>query len=229
MNDIDYGVISFQSYDILYFRVNIMTQETLTFAQRLKTETRTTHDSVDNLVMSVEPFKNNENYAKFLQLQSVFHKAVDDIYKDPNLNAKIPELEYMARYDAVLKDLQDLNSQPYQYQGQLPALQGNKAIGWLYCAEGSNLGAAFLYKDAKEKLNFDANIGATHLAPHPDGRGKHWREFVVYLNNLGLDKSAEDEAIQGALDAFAFYKVILRQIFGLPEGYETPNQAPVHD
>lgn len=201
---------------------------TQTFAQRLKEENRTTHDSVDNLVMSVEPFKNNENYSKFLKLQSVFHKVVDDIYKDSTLNQKIPELSDMARYEAVLKDLQDLNSEPYEFQGEIPKPQGNQAIGWLYCAEGSNLGAAFLFKDAQQKLNFNAEIGATHLAPHPDGRGKHWREFVEYLNQLGLDTQAEDEAIQGAKDAFAFYKVVLREIFGLPEGYESPNQAPVH-
>lgn len=201
-----------------------MTNETQTFAQRLKEENRTTHDSVDNLVMSVEPFANNENYAKFLKLQSVFHKIVDSIYKDDALNKAIPQLADMARYDAVLQDLKDLNSEPYQFSGELPKPEGNKAVGWLYCAEGSNLGAAFLFKDA-QKLSFNAENGARHLAPHPDGRGQHWREFVVYLNNLGLDKAAQDEAIEGAKEAFAFYKVILREIFGLPEGAEAPAKA----
>ena len=123
-----------------------MTNETQTFAQRLKEENRTTHDSVDNLVMSVEPFANNENYAKFLKLQSVFHKIVDSIYKDDALNKAIPQLMDMARYDAVLQDLKDLNSEPYQFSGELPKPEGNKAVGWLYCAEGSNLGAAFLFE-----------------------------------------------------------------------------------
>lgn len=195
--------------------------ETLTFAQRLKEENRTTHDSVDNLVMSVKPFDNRENYIQFLKLQSVFHKVVDAIYKDEKLNAAIPELTYMARLDAVVQDLKDLGSIPYEYQGTLPTPVGNKAIGWLYCAEGSNLGAAFLFKDA-QKLDFNAEHGARHLAPHPDGRGKHWKEFVVHLNNLPLDKAAQDEAIEGAKEAFAFYKVVLRQIFGLPEGAEAP-------
>lgn len=200
--------------------------EQLTFAQRLKAESRTDHDSVDNLVMSVKPFINNENYSKFLQLQSVFHKIVDDIYKDEELNKHIPELEFMARLDAVYQDLKDLNAQPYEF-ATLPQPTGNKAIGWLYCAEGSNLGAAFLFKDAK-KLDYDAEKGARHLAPHPDGRGKHWKEFVEYLNNLPLDQNEQDEAIEGAKEAFAFYKVILRQIFGLPEGAEAERQGPVH-
>lgn len=204
-----------------------MTDEILTFAQRLKAENRTTHDSVDSLVMSVEPFVNNENYIKFLQLQSVFHKVVDDIYKDETLNQKIPELAYMARHAAVLQDLQDLNAQAYDFAGELPKPEGDKAIGWLYCAEGSNLGAAFLFKDA-QKLDFNGDFGARHLAPHPDGRGKHWREFVVHLNNLGLTPEQENEAIAGAKEAFAFYKVVLRQIFGLPEGYESDLKVPAH-
>ena len=154
----------------------------------------------------------------------MFHKIVDSIYKDDALNKAIPQLADMARYDAVLQDLKDLNSEPYQFSGELPKPEGNKAVGWLYCAEGSNLGAAFLFKDA-QKLSFNAENGARHLAPHPDGRGQHWREFVVYLNNLGLDKAAQDEAIEGAKEAFAFYKVILREIFGLPEGAEAPAKA----
>ena len=65
--------------------------------------------------MSVDPFTNKENYIKFLKLQSVFHKAVDHIYKDSELNKAIPELEYMARYDAVTQDLADLGDKPYEY------------------------------------------------------------------------------------------------------------------
>ena len=131
------------------------TQE-LTFAKRLKEQTTTTHDSVDNLVMSVQPFSSKENYIKFLKLQSVFHKAVDHIYKDAELNKAIPELEYMARYDAVTQDLKDLGEEPYKFDKELPHETGNKAIGWLYCAEGSNLGAAFLFKHAKNS-NTPAN------------------------------------------------------------------------
>ena len=205
---------------------NTMSNET-TFAKTLKEKTTTVHDSVDNLVMSVEPFVSNENYIKFLKLQSVFHKAVDHIYKDPELNKAIPELEYMARYDAVVKDLADLGEQPYEYDKPLPHETGNKAIGWLYCAEGSNLGAAFLFKHAKQ-LEFNEEKGARHLAPHPAGRGKHWRAFVELLNALPLSEEAQAEAIEGAKEAFAFYKVVLRETFGLPEGAEAPEGMQAH-
>lgn len=192
------------------------------FTDRLKTDTRTVHDSVDNLVMSVKPFDNRENYIRFLNLQSVFHKTVDGIYKNPALNRAIPDLAGMARYEAVLQDLNDLGHGGYAFSGSLPEPQGNKALGWLYCAEGSNIGAAFLFKDAKEKLGFDENFGARHLDAHPDGRGKHWREFRRRLNALGLSDDGQNEAVEGAREAFAFYKTVLRQIFGLPEGTEAP-------
>lgn len=169
-----------------------MTQ--LTFAERLKEDTRNIHDSVDETVMSVRPFDSVENYIKFLNLQSVFHKIVDPIYKDPALNQSIENLASMTRYDAVP--------------------MGAKAIGWLYCAEGSNIGAAFLFKDTKEKLGFDENFGASHLDAHPDGRGKHWKAFRESLNQLNLSKDEQDTAIQGATEAFEFYKVALKQIFG---------------
>lgn len=205
---------------------NTMSNET-TFAKTLKEKTTTVHDSVDNLVMSVEPFVSNENYIKFLKLQSVFHKAVDHIYKDPELNKAIPELEYMARYDAVVKDLADLGEQPYEYDKLLPHETGNKAIGWLYCAEGSNLGAAFLFKHAKQ-LEFNEEKGARHLAPHPAGRGKHWRAFVELLNALPLSEEAQAEAIEGAKEAFAFYKVVLRETFGLAADAEAPAGMQAH-
>ncbi|WP_304334793.1 biliverdin-producing heme oxygenase [Conchiformibius steedae] len=187
--------------------------EQMTFAEYLKTNSRATHDSVDNMVMSCKPFDNAENYARFLQLQAVFHKIVDDVYHDEALNRQIPNLATLARYDAVMQDLQDLGTQEAKLDVTLPKPEGAEAIGWLYCAEGSNIGAAFLFKDAQEKLGFGAEHGARHLAPHADGRGKHWREFVGYLNGLNLNDEDRETALRGALNAFAFYKVLLKNIF----------------
>lgn len=187
----------------------------LTFAKFLKHNCQTAHDSVDNLVMSVKPFDSSENYIKFLQLQAVFHKVVDDIYKNPELNQQIEGLAELARYDEVMRDLQDLNASEKAISTPLPQLSGAETLGWLYCAEGSNVGAAFLFKDAQNKLGFGAEHGARHLAPHADGRGKHWRDFVAQLNALDLSEQERAAALKGALDAFAFYKVVVREIFGV--------------
>ena len=186
------------------------------FALYLKETCRTTHDSVDNLVMSVKPFDTRENYIRFLQLQAVFHKIVDDIYKDPALNEKIPGLAELARYDDVLLDMKDIGGSEKAISTAIPEPKGMERLGWLYCAEGSNLGAAFLFKDAQKNLGYNAEHGARHLGPHADGRGKHWREFAAKLNDLGIEGADRETALKGALEAFAFYKVLLREIFELP-------------
>ena len=179
----------------------------------LKANTRATHQSVDDLVMSVQPFSTPENYTRFLQLQAVFHKIVDDVYKNATLNQHIDGLAALARYDDVITDLRDLNAQEAHIRAAIPAPQGAEAIGWLYCAEGSNLGAAFLFKDAQNNLGYNESHGARHLAPHMDGRGKHWRAFVGKFNQLPLSAEEQETALKGALEAFAFYKVLLREIF----------------
>ncbi|MDO4434328.1 MAG: biliverdin-producing heme oxygenase [Alysiella sp.] len=184
-----------------------------TFQQFLKENSRATHDSVDELVMSMKPFDSKENYIKFLQLQAVFHKIVDDIYKDPEWNKEIPDLASLARYDAVLQDLQDLNANEKAVSLTLPKPKGIEALGWLYCAEGSNVGAAFLFKDAQNKLGYSAEHGARHLGPHVEGRGKHWRAFAEQLNQLGIEGIDRETALRGALEAFTFYKALLREIF----------------
>ena len=201
--------------------------EVQTFAAYLKSNSTATHDSVDNLVMSVKPFSTPENYVKFLQLQAIFHKIVDSVYKDKELNQKIKDLASMARYDDVIKDLQDLNAKEAEVSLEIPKPKGAEALGWLYCAEGSNLGAAFLFKHAKQ-LEFNEEKGARHLAPHPAGRGKHWRAFVELLNALPLSEEAQAEAIEGAKEAFAFYKVVLRETFGLAADAEAPAGMQAH-
>ena len=189
-----------------------MTENT-SFSLFLKENSRATHDSVDELVMSVKPFDTPENYVKFLHLQAIFHKIVDDIYKSPEWNAKIANLAPLARYDFVKQDLHDVGAEEITVDLPLPQPQGAEALGWLYCAEGSNVGAAFLFKDAQSKLGYTAEHGARHLGPHAEGRGKHWRAFAEQLNALDLTAEERETALQGSLNAFAFYKVLLRKIF----------------
>ncbi len=181
---------------------------------QLKSETTGTHDTVDHLVMSVNPFANEENYGKFLQLQEIFHKIVDDIYLREDLNNAIPGLAATARHSAVLSDMTDLGVAKYPIE-HLPKPKAEEAIGWLYCAEGSNLGAAFLYKEVN-KIDLDSERGARHLAAHSDGRGKHWRNFSAQLNAIDFDAEARKSAVKGANEAFTCYKNLLRMIFELP-------------
>ncbi|VXD00567.1 Heme oxygenase [Pseudomonas sp. 8Z] len=184
----------------------------LPLSKRLKADTSGNHDSVDNLVMGARPFESHERYAYFLRLQHRFHGVINGLYHDEALNQLLPGLHELPRFDAVCADLSDLGLPlPEQPQAIQPA-SSYAALGWLYCAEGSNLGAAFLFKQT-QKIGLDGENGARHLAAHPDGRALHWRQFVALLDGLELSDAQRDEAIQGAIDAFDFYRNTLREIF----------------
>ena len=70
-------------------------------------------------------------------------------------------------------------------------------MGWLYVVEGSNLGAAFLLKDAA-KLGLGEEFGARHLAGAPEGRGLHWRTFTAALDEIELTEEEERRVVSGA-------------------------------
>ncbi len=179
--------------------------------RRLKAASRRAHDSVDQLLMAARPFETRERYARFLRLQYRFHGSLVGLYRDEQLNRRLPGLARLSRFAAVQADLRDLDL-PLPGLPEQVVTSEACALGWLYCSEGSSLGAAFLFKQA-QRLGLDADSGARHLAAHPDGRALHWREFVTCLDALELTSDAEDQVIHGALAAFESYRQQLRQVF----------------
>ncbi|KAF1053608.1 MAG: hypothetical protein GAK43_01330 [Stenotrophomonas maltophilia] len=189
------------------------TSTPITRTKRLKSATTSDHDSVDSLVIGSRPFEDRERYAQFLLLQHRFHGALANIYQDAELNQLFPGLLDLWRIEAVEADLRDLGTPVPQRPQAVAVSDASAALGWLYCSEGSNLGAAILFKAAGE-LELDASFGARHLAAHPDGRALHWRSFVQQLDALPLDDSQEQQAVDGARAAFQLYRQAHQQVFG---------------
>ncbi|WP_437883782.1 biliverdin-producing heme oxygenase [Pseudomonas sp. LRF_L74] len=184
----------------------------LPLSKRLKSGTTNDHDSVDSLVMGSQPFQDLNRYGRFLLLQHRFHGAINALYQDPALNALLPGLSELPRFDAVCADLRDLGLDVPATPAAVHPASSYAALGWLYCSEGSNIGAAFLFKETQQ-IGLGADNGARHLAAHPDGRKLHWRQFVALLDGLELSGEQQAQAIQGARDAFDFYKAALKDVF----------------
>lgn len=185
-------------------------------SEALKAHSRTTHDAVDNLVMSMKPFESLDNYKKFLQAQHEFHKAVLPIYQDEKLASQFDGLDKLPRFDRVLQDMADLGVAPFDGAEVAPTFTPDEAIGWLYCVEGSNVGAAILYKEAG-KIELNDEHGARHLSAHEDGRMPHWRATKAKIDGLKLSDDARASALKGSDDAFAYFKRLIRQIYGVAE------------
>lgn len=176
-------------------------------SKRLKALTLEVHDRLDKSIMEASSFDSLEGYGRFAGVQWTFHRDIDALYEDAALIALLPGLVERRRMDLIAADLADLGratpsvETPPVFQRDQPADVAT-ALGWLYVAEGSNLGAALLRKEAA-KLGLSDSQGARHLAPSGCGPAAQWRVFTAALDAAILTADEEARAVAGANAAFA--------------------------
>jgi len=185
-----------------------------TRSKRLKAATSSTHDSLDKRIMSEDIFSSRDRFAKFLRVQYRFHRDIQTLYATPLLRALLPDLAQRQRLQQIAADLADLGQDIPAESAPVIAndIELPQALGWLYVAEGSNLGGTILFKLAA-KLGLDAAFGARHLAAHPDGAARHWREFTSALDAIGMTDTQEAATIDGANVAFRTVRGYVEQEF----------------
>lgn len=175
-------------------------------ALTLKALTRESHDQLDAYITGVASFQTLEAYGRFLRVQHRFHRDIEAVYADAAMEATLPGLKDRRRLPSILRDMADLGLAPPLIDvpprfGPGATLNVAHALGWLYVAEGSNMGAALLRKQAARLGLSDAH-GARHLAPAPEGPAAHWRSFTTALDAVRLPARAEPRVIEGAEAAF---------------------------
>lgn len=187
-------------------------------SKRLKAATQATHERLDRLIMAGEPFSSRERYALFVKVQHAFHREIDALYDYPALDALLPDLKERRRFAEIEQDLIDLGADTFAFDAPPVFVSGEAvdlptALGWLYVAEGSNMGAAFLLKWAKEKLGLSEEFGARHLGGAPEGRGLHWRTFTAALDAVSLSDEDEARVVAGAEAAFRKVHGLVDEVF----------------
>lgn len=202
-------------------------------AKYLKEATQTTHAKLDATIMAHKPFESRERYSLFVQVQHQFHHELDALYANPVLDKLLPDLPGRRRFDLIEMDLADLGAAvPVSDTAPVFARHADAdlptALGWLYVAEGSSLGAAFLLKEAK-KIGLSETFGARHLAASPEGRGLHWKTFTAALDGVSLTAAEEQRAVEGAKAAFARVRLLVDKFFAhwpAPDATETVTASP---
>lgn len=177
----------------------------LSRARRLRAATGDMHERLDSRINAAAAFDSVEAYGRFAQMQWVFHAELAPLYGDAGLQAVLPGLPGRQRLALVAADLADLDIAPaMEPEARFAAgrIDMAEALGWLYVAEGSNMGAALLRK-AVARLGLSDAFGARHLAPAPGGPAAQWRVFTAALDTAELDATGERRAVQGARTAFA--------------------------
>lgn len=177
-----------------------------TLVQSLRAGTHDMHDRLDKAIMAADPFSSLPGYARFVEMQYLFHRDIAALYESEAMQYVLPGLAERQRLDQIAADLADLGAGVPQADGA-PAFAPGAAVdvptalGWLYVAEGSNMGAALLRKEAA-KIGLSDHHGARHLAPAPEGPAAHWRAFVAGLDAAQLTDEEEERAVAGAKAAF---------------------------
>jgi len=191
-------------------------------SKALRAATSAAHTRLDQRVMQAAPFASRARFARFLQVQHAFHREIDTLCRTPSLQALLPDLEARRRFAQVEQDLADLGVPPpapagaHVFAGAPGAPDVPTALGWLYVAEGSNLGAAFLLK-AAAKLGLSEEFGARHLAAHAVGRKAAWDAFTDALDRVALPPVAEARVIAGANAAFTHVHDLVEALMPLSE------------
>lgn len=171
--------------------------------KRVLAATDEQHQRLDARITMLETFSDRDRYGRFLQVQHAFHRDLDAVYADPRLGELISGLTHSNRLRLIEQDLADLGLEPaLPSEDRAADIDLPTALGWLYVAEGSKLGAALLLKRA-EKLDLSESFGARHLAAAPEGRALHWKTFVAALDAVPLSEAEDARAIDGARSAFA--------------------------
>ncbi len=186
-------------------------------AGRLRAATQGLHETLDRSIMGRGAFASLEGYGRFVRLQDAFHHDIAALYEDPGLNALIRDLAARSRAARTRADLADLAVPPLAPREPLFAperpVDSATALGWLYVAEGSNLGAALLRKEVA-RFGLGDDFGARHLAPAPEGPAAHWRRFVAALDSLPLDPAQDARAEDAACTAFAHVQALADACLG---------------
>jgi heme oxygenase len=196
-----------------------MTHATLhrpTLSHRLKTETNAQHERMHQLMALCDPFSQRAHYANFVAAQYLFQRDVEHLFHDAAVKAAVPDLEARGRAEASLADLRDLEAAIPVDAIASTGTSMPAALGWLYVSEGSTLGAAFLFKEAKERLGLSAAFGARNLAAYPEGRATVWRRFVASLDSDHIAPADHGAIIAGANAAYDRFGQLLQRYFQLP-------------
>ena len=196
-----------------------MTEVTLpptALSQRLKTETADLHERMHQLMAQADPFASRERYAQFVAVQYLFQRDVEHLFADPEVQALVSDLAERGRATDSQADLSDLQAPVPQEGIVTQGVTAPESLGWLYVSEGSTLGAAFLLKEAGEKLGLDASFGARNLAAYPEGRARSWKRFVAALDAPELS-DAHERVLDGARAAYGRFGQLLQDQFALAE------------
>lgn len=177
--------------------------------QRLRTETRSCHDRIENNTVLKRLVLNTltlPEYRRILETFYVFYRPLEErlfAYDDWTaelqmpLRKKTPLLERdLGRLGGGEKDLKNI-----PLCSELPRLEGPaRRLGCLYVLEGSTLGGQFISKSLMKNLSLSPENGAAFFNGYGGETRAMWNALCAALE--AAPESWGDEIVSSAVETF---------------------------
>ena len=175
---------------------------------RLRQQTGAAHGELDESLHLIDRLSAMRQRANVLAGYHRFHHAAEAAIA-PFL-AAIADLDFSARRRSrlIADGLGILGEEmlPDRAAG-LDISTRSEAFGALYVLEGSSLGGRVILKELKRRGASLAGLG--FLDPYGFNAGPRWRSFLAILEREIHSDEQQNDAVTGALTAFAFAKLCL--------------------
>ncbi len=171
---------------------------------RLRTETKAIHETLDEIVASLEPFSSAQRYRVYLsamdQLYDVFAEDIDSASEAAGLPCSVLSLRSAIRVDLDGNILESAAVERDKLTSDdLKKVSSHQwAVG--YVMEGSAMGARYMAKMAKVLVEkSDEKIGNSYLDKLAADSYERWPAFVEKLNQAQCD---DEFAVAAASSVF---------------------------
>ncbi len=186
--------------------MNTDTTASVSFLERLRSETTEAHTALERIPVSaaiLKPEVTANEYANYLKLmyevvsalESEVHPKIDNIISDLSDRKKAKDLASDLKHIGSEHPLDAKN--PFENSAD-EAFN----LGIAYVVEGSTLGGRFILKNIQANLGFDENAGATYFSGYGNKTGSMWKSFLNEMTAYASTPEKENAIIAGANHAF---------------------------
>jgi heme oxygenase len=172
----------------------------MTLLERLKIETRDTHDRIEAAIDLDRRIASREAYRDLLIRFYGFHKAWEGEAAE-----RAPDRDFFqsrCKAGLLAKDLEALGLKSDDIMGLpqcrplMPLPAPEAVLGSMYVVEGSTLGGAIIAREVENRLGLNAETGCAYFRSYGRNVAAMWKSFGAVL--LEASSPEADDLIVGA-------------------------------
>jgi len=178
---------------------------------RLRTETRTLHQRVEQRVDLPRRCASLEEYRRLLVKMFSLHTMFETVLSGLDWTNTGLHLDRRRKAHLIRADLESLDKGSVQQPlpcNVIPSVNTLAAgFGCLYVIEGSTLGGQFILRQVRNSLHVGPQSGASFFASYGPDVGSMWRAFGEAARNHCTNELRIREAIAAAINTFEAFEV----------------------